>query len=180
MAIIQRATFLLVLLVSIHADSNVWNSFEDVQQTLCAQSWYALFAPQCKTTTTLATSTTSTTTLSTLATSAEFNIGVTPATAIVADPSVTTSFTPLEQAHWCQFENGSFIPLNYSFKYSACAVCQCLQNRRIRCTNLPCMTTYCVDNSAPVVRTDQCCAQCASDNSSKTCVYNTVTIPHGK
>ena len=90
------------------------------------------------------------------------------------------SSSTLERSHWCRFTNGSYIPLGYTFMHTACAVCQCTQNHAIRCSTLQCMTTYCIDNSTPMRRQDQCCPQCRYENQSSTCAYNGVTYPHGQ
>lgn len=95
--------------------------------------------------------------------------------------SSNTPSTPtnLERAHWCSFSNGSYIPLGYTFMYSACAICQCTQSRAIRCNNLQCMDTFCIDNSVPSRRPGQCCTQCAYDVNSTACIQNGISFPHG-
>lgn len=95
------------------------------------------------------------------------------------EPSRTTSATSLERAHWCRFSNGSFIPLAFTFMYSACQLCQCTQSREIRCATLQCMSTYCIDNSVPSRRSGQCCTQCTSDVNSTSCQLSGITFPHG-
>lgn len=93
--------------------------------------------------------------------------------------STTLSASALQRAHWCRFTNGSYLPLGSTFMYTECSLCQCTQSHAIRCANLQCMTTYCIDNSTPYRRTGQCCTQCAYDTNSNACVVNGVTLPHG-
>lgn len=97
-------------------------------------------------------------------------------TEVISD---TTSATNLQLAHWCQFNNGSYLSYGYTFMYTACAICQCTQTRAIRCTNLQCMPTYCIDGSSPTTRTGQCCSQCAYEQPATTCTDNGVTFPQG-
>ena len=193
MALIHRTVFLVALLVCVSADRNPWNVLQDWQNQICSNpsvaSWYPNLCTTTTSTTTTMTTTTkesstaggSTTAQSTTTTNVEFTVGVTPTTPTMesGETDVTTSSTPLERAHWCKFQNGSTIALGYSFMYSTCAVCQCLPSRSIRCTNLQCMTTYCIDGSQPAAADGQCCPKCAYDNSSSTCTYGTVTVPHG-
>jgi len=100
-------------------------------------------------------------------------------TTTIDDTSTTTSASPLERAHWCSFNNGTYIPLGYTFMYTECTLCQCLQSHAIRCTVLQCMPTYCIDGSTPSPRPGQCCAQCAYENTSTACVVNGISFPHG-
>ncbi len=96
-----------------------------------------------------------------------------------ADTS-TPSASTLERAHWCRFMNGSYLALGHTFMHTDCALCQCLLSRAIRCTNLQCMPTYCIDGSTPRARAGQCCSQCSYENSSAACVINGVSFPHGE
>lgn len=101
----------------------------------------------------------------------------TPSTAA----SSTTSFVPTSQRdRWCQFRNGTYLSLGYTFMHTQCTLCQCTQTREIRCTNLQCMPTYCVDGSTPSPKPGQCCPQCAYETKSTPCVINSVSFPHGK
>ena len=183
MALIHRTILLLAVLVCVNADRNPWDSIQEWQNQICSiqtiVGWRPSFCPE--TTTTTTTTVSSTTAQSTTTTEVEFTVGLTPTTttAGVDAAGATTSSTPLERANWCRFQNGSSIALGYSFMYSTCAVCQCLPSRLIRCTNLKCMTTYCIDGSQPTPRNGQCCPQCSYENSSRTCTYSTVTVPHG-
>lgn len=105
--------------------------------------------------------------------------GVQATTPAVA-PS-TTAFIPVSQRdRWCQFRNGTYLSLGYTFMHTECALCQCTQSREIRCTNLQCMPTYCVDNSTPSRKSGQCCPQCVYETKSTPCVINGVSFPHGK
>jgi len=106
----------------------------------------------------------------------------TPTTSTVSTdlPSTTTtSNTPLEQAHWCSFNNGSYLSLNQKFLYKDCAICQCTESHFIKCTNLSCMASYCIDGQPPVKREGQCCKQCAYEQTSNSCMVNGYTFPHG-
>jgi len=129
--------------------------------------WYP-YLPPCQTTPSEEysgdeTSTTSTTTI----------IPTTTPTTTTQDP------TSLERAHWCRFNNGSYVPLGYVFMNSVCSMCQCTQSRSIRCQTLQCMPTYCIDNSMPYRKSGQCCTQCAYEVSKGSCVYNNISFPHG-
>ena len=134
--------------------------------------------PEVGTTTTMSTTTVSSTTSDDFeyesSTSTPFQLETSAA------PDANSSSTVLERAHWCRFNNGSYISLGYTFMYSACAICQCTQSRAIRCTTLQCMPSFCIDNSTPTRRPDQCCSQCAYENGSSSCTYRGVTFPHGK
>ena len=104
---------------------------------------------------------------------------VTADTTTAAETTSATSPTPLERAQWCRFGNGSYLPLGQVFMHTACSMCQCTTSRAIRCTALQCLPTYCIDNSMPSRINGQCCAQCAYENSTSSCLYNGVTFPHG-
>jgi len=96
-----------------------------------------------------------------------------------SDSSTTPTATSLERAHWCRFNNGSYLTLGQTFMYTECALCQCTQSRIIRCITLQCMPTYCIDNSVPSHRAGQCCSQCAYEGPPTSCVQNGITFPHG-
>jgi hypothetical protein len=102
---------------------------------------------------------------------------VSPTTTVAATSS--SSGSPLQNAHWCQFSNGSYLALGQTFMYSQCSLCQCTQSHRIYCANLQCMSTYCIDNTIPSVRSGQCCSQCAYEQSSTSCLVNGIAFPHG-
>ena len=103
--------------------------------------------------------------------------GTTPSTTSAS----TTSFIPVSQRdRWCQFRNGTYLALDYTFMHTECALCQCTQSREIRCTNLQCMPTHCMDGSTPSPKPGQCCPQCAYETKSTPCVINGVSFPHGK
>jgi hypothetical protein len=184
MAFLHQTVLFLAFFAYAQSDRDAGNIFGEWQVQLCIGPLGQMLPPSiCPTTTVSPTTTTTTTEFTTptipTTTSSEFTIGVTPTTDDSVEIGVTTSSTPLERAHWCKFQNGSTIALGYSFMYSACAVCQCLPNRLIRCTNLPCMSTFCIDGSQPTRREGQCCAQCAYENNSNTCTYNSISVPHG-
>jgi hypothetical protein len=159
---------------------------DDVFQWLCDN--YPAIAPYltvCATTTTASTSTST----KSSATTAPVNPGqqststqstsATGTTSTIASTTSSLSASALQRAHWCSFSNGTYIPLGYTFMYTACTLCQCTQTRDIRCTILQCMQTYCIDNSTPSPRQGQCCPQCPYEVNSTACSYNGVTIPHG-
>lgn len=58
-------------------------------------------------------------------------------------------------------------------------MCQCTISRVIRCRVLECLPTYCIDNTMPVRKEGQCCAQCAYEKVSNACVHNNAAFPHG-
>jgi hypothetical protein len=91
----------------------------------------------------------------------------------------TSSATTLERAHWCRFNNGSYLTLGSTYMNTACDICQCTQSRAIRCVTLQCKTTYCIDDSTPFTSKGQCCSQCAYENKTAACLVNGVTYPHG-
>ncbi|CAF1113417.1 unnamed protein product [Adineta steineri] len=148
----------------------------DVIQWLCAGNPVASLISMCNSYT--ATSTTKAPLTSSTAAPKSSSGPTQPSTAAQVSTDATSA-TPLQNAHWCGFSNGTYIPLGYSFMYTACDLCQCTQSHVIRCTKLQCMTTYCIDDSTPSVRSGQCCSQCAYDTNSTQCVQNGVAIPHG-
>lgn len=95
--------------------------------------------------------------------------------------ATTSTSTPssLERAHWCRQNNGSYLPLGYTYMQGKCMMCQCLQSRMIRCGGMQCMPTYCIDNSKPIIPQGQCCTQCPYELSNTACVYNGITYQHG-
>jgi hypothetical protein len=94
--------------------------------------------------------------------------------------STTTSATPLQTAHWCRFNNGSYLSLGATYMNTVCDICQCTQSRAIRCVTLVCKTTYCIDDSTPSTKAGQCCSQCAYENNTNTCVVSGITYPQGQ
>jgi len=90
----------------------------------------------------------------------------------------TSQPTSLERAHWCRFNNGSYLPLGQSY-IDKCILCQCTTSRAIRCARLQCMPTYCIDDSMPFRNSSQCCTQCAYEVPKNACVYNGLSFPHG-
>jgi len=101
-----------------------------------------------------------------------------PATMSVSLP------TALERAHWCQFSNGSYVPLGVTFMYTTCLICQCTQSHAIVCSSLQCQPTPCDDGSTPVYGTDQCCPHCtpptpAPATTPVPCVYGGISFPQG-
>jgi len=96
------------------------------------------------------------------------------------DEQTTSSApTPLQRINWCRLANGTYLPLGYTFYSTPCSLCRCVQSRSIPCQALQCMPTYCVDNSMPVRRPDQCCTQCHYEQPPNTCSYNNMSFPHG-
>jgi hypothetical protein len=93
--------------------------------------------------------------------------------------TTSTSASTLEPNPWCRLSNGTSIPLGYTFMYTECTLCQCLKSHSIGCTVLQCMPTYCIDGSTPSRRAGQCCAQCAYEKSSNSCVIGSVSFPDG-
>lgn len=97
--------------------------------------------------------------------------------------SVTPSTaSPLERAVWCRTRNNTYLALGATYMQSLCTMCICTTSRTIRCSRLECMPTYCVDDSAPIRKPDQCCTQCAYDekfSNGTTCVNKGITFPHG-
>ncbi|UJR37033.1 hypothetical protein I4U23_029739 [Adineta vaga] len=91
----------------------------------------------------------------------------------------TSEPTVLEHAHWCRFSNGTYISLGFTYMNSICSMCQCTTSRAIRCQQLQCLPTYCIDNTMPYRKDGQCCAQCGYEVARNSCVYNGVTFPHG-
>jgi len=90
--------------------------------------------------------------------------------------------SPLERAVWCRTRNNTYLALGGTYMQSLCMMCICTASRAIRCSRLECMPTYCVDDSNPVRKPDQCCTRCAYDHDSSngtTCVRNGITYPHG-
>jgi hypothetical protein len=127
--------------------------------------------------------TTTTTTAASTSASSSAQPGVSTSATAQSTAAATATTTPsasaLQRAHWCRFNNGSYLSLGQTFMYSACALCQCTQSKAILCTTLQCMTTYCIDNSQPATRPGQCCSQCAYDQAPTACVINGVSFPHG-
>jgi hypothetical protein len=150
-------------------------------------------APPCETTSTItasetttvitttdSTSTmpTSTSTSATESTSTSTSETESTLTSTSAGDSTSTP-TALERAHWCRFNNGSYLSLGYAFMKTVCMMCQCTTSRMIRCQMLECLPTYCIDNSKPIVLSGQCCTQCAYDPPATPCLYNGVSFAHG-
>lgn len=163
-----------------------WNDFVEY---LCKQGYDVQPSYICDAyTTTTTTTTTASTTTSKKAPivdkdseSNEKPVTTTTTTTTTAEASTTKqpSASALERAHWCQFKNGSYLSLGQTFIYNQCSLCQCTTSRAIRCTNLQCMSTYCIDGTTPYVREGQCCQQCGYDNTSSACVVNGIKFPHG-
>jgi len=97
----------------------------------------------------------------------------------MTSPATTGPDSTLERAHWCRFDNGTYVPFGYTFMHTECTLCQCIPSHEIWCTTLQCMPTYCIDDSTPAPREGQCCAQCAYEKASTACVINDVSFPHG-
>jgi hypothetical protein len=100
-------------------------------------------------------------------------------TVAAATTTTTLSASALERAHWCRFSNGSYLSLLQTFMYTNCDICQCTQAHTISCTTLQCMTTFCIDGSAPVTQSGQCCSQCSYDPPPTACIVNGISFPHG-
>ena len=164
-------------------------------QWLCSNSINAAWLPICgsSTTTTTAAATTTTTRATSASTSTESSTRPTTAPSTSAtdrstsmspststdDQSTSISASALERAHWCRFDNGTYVPYLYMFMHTECALCQCTPSHEIWCTTLQCMPTYCIDGSTPAPRDGQCCAQCTYEKASTACVINDVSFPHG-
>jgi len=146
-------------------------------QTFCQNSFFSQYWYACPATTT--TAATSATTQGSIVTTNGQTVPGQVTTSSYVLPSSTPASSSLERAHWCSFNNGSYIPLGYTFMYTSCAMCQCTQSRAIRCTNLQCVTAFCIDGSTPYARPDQCCKQCGYELTSSTCTYGGITFPHG-
>ncbi|CAF2525994.1 unnamed protein product [Rotaria sp. Silwood2] len=167
-----------------HMDN--WDSFEeidtnDIYQWLCQNNLFASYVSFCRTTTPPS-STTQSTTRSTTVETSESSSTTTTFELETTTPSTTDSTSvpsSLERAHWCHLLNGTYLPLGYTFMYTACALCQCTQTRAVVCTTLRCMNTFCIDNSTPSPKPGQCCAQCAYEATSTSCEHNGITFPHG-
>ena len=189
----------VVLALSANAHQEVREKRQAVKIGLTSQydpstcEWFAYFgwqSPSCPTITTTSKPTKSSTE-STTKRSSTTNAELFQSTASTYELETSTSASRpsinkpepssvLERSHWCRFTNGSYIPLGFTFMHTACAVCQCAQNRVIRCATLQCMNTFCIDNSKPMRRPDQCCPQCHYENQSRSCALNGVTYPHGQ
>jgi len=146
-------------------------------QTFCQNSLFSQYWWACPATTT--TAATSATTQASVVTSAVNNGAVQSTTAAPVTQTTTLSASALQRAHWCSFNNGSYIPLGYTFMYTSCSICQCTQSHAILCTNLQCVASFCIDGSTPYTRPGQCCQQCAYETSSNSCTYGGITFPHG-
>ncbi|CAF1148294.1 unnamed protein product [Rotaria sordida] len=179
----------LILSVGAHKNHvNEWDSVEEtntnsIKEWICQSSWapYVFICKSDTTSTTTTESTTDTTTEDTStssSTDSTFELETTtPGTTDSTDSSSSPS--SLERAYWCHLANGTYLSLGYSFMHTPCALCQCTQLRSVICTTLRCMDTYCIDDSTPISRQDQCCAQCAYEATSTSCAYNGITFPHG-
>jgi len=158
---------------TIHFQSDQTDNFF---KWFCDLSPLAPSIPWCQSLTTTKAPTTSATSTSTLGT------GVTTETITTTETSTTStteSPSALERAHWCRFSNGTFLARGNVFMHTDCQLCQCTQSRAIRCTDLQCMPTYCIDNTVPSRKSGQCCTQCAYESNSTQCVQNGVSFPHG-
>lgn len=155
-------------------------STDDINNWLCAGNPMAPYMSICSTTTTTTTISPST---SSPISSKTGPLGQTtpPSKETTTTPitSGSSSASPLQQAHWCSFSNGSYIPLGYTFMYSACTLCQCTQSHAILCTVLQCMPTFCIDGSTPAPRPDQCCSQCAYEPNATACIISSINFPDG-
>jgi len=147
-----------------------WNQFVN---WLCESEFSSSWSYLCNS----LTSTTTTTTQSSSSTAEPSETSA--STAGNNNNAGTSSATTLQRAHWCQFKNGTYISLGYTFMNSPCALCQCLQSRAIVCTTLQCMPTYCIDGSTPSPKPGQCCPQCAYENTSTPCLVNGISFPQG-
>jgi len=142
----------------------------DIYNWLCAGNPLAPYMAICSTTTTPIPSTT---------TPISGTTGSSQQPTTTESTSSSSSASPLQNAHWCSFSNGSYIPLGYSFMYSQCTLCQCTQSHAILCTILQCIPTYCIDGSTPTQRAGQCCSQCAYEPNATTCSINGISFPDG-
>jgi hypothetical protein len=102
-----------------------------------------------------------------------------PSSTSTSDTMTTSEPTTLERAHWCRFSNGTYLPLGTTFMNTICTMCQCTTSRSILCQTLECLPTYCIDNTMPYRKGNQCCAQCGYEVATNSCVYNGVSFPHG-
>jgi hypothetical protein len=180
---------LLALTIASNADPKVINKRDrfpsfttpDFYAVFCQNSFFAQQYPATCSKTTPATAPTSTSTQSSTTSDAFVYQTSTPGSFQLENTTLPDgSSTNLERAHWCRFNNGSYLSLGYIFTYSDCAVCQCTQSHAIRCVTLQCMPTFCIDGTTPLRRPNQCCSQCAYENGSSSCPYKGATYPHGK
>lgn len=134
------------------------------------------------------TPTQSTTPATMTTTHVDFTQGTSAATNTFTLPTTTpptsnqgssSSPSPLQSAHWCYLTNGTYLPLGYAFMSSPCVICQCTQSHDVRCAQLGCMNTYCMDDSMPATRPGECCSQCAYEAKALPCFYNGISFPHG-
>jgi hypothetical protein len=149
-------------------------SLNDFFQMLCQNNVWAPYLSVCSS----FTSTTPATTPS-MTTPYQYSSSEVPSTTAAAVSNTTESPSALERAHWCEFTNGTYIPLGYTFMHTECSLCQCTQGHAILCTTLQCMPAYCLDNSAPALRSGQCCSQCSYERNATACVINGISFPHG-
>lgn len=97
--------------------------------------------------------------------------------------TTTTTNTPTTtkpEPNWCRLNNGTTFALGFTFIYRNCSICECTKSKTVRCQTLQCLPAYCVDGSMPNRRPGQCCAQCKTDTSSDSCLYNGIDYPHGQ
>ena len=83
-------------------------------------------------------------------------------------------------ASGCRLNNGTSLHIGYKFMYTPCHLCQCQRKGRIRCAKLRCAPVNCIDGSQPVTRPGECCPQCLRDPPAKTCLTDSVRVPHGQ
>jgi len=91
----------------------------------------------------------------------------------------TSSPTPLQNAHWCQLGNGTYLTNGQTYLQMACLLCQCKQTRDIVCKTLPCMPTYCIDGTNATIKAGNCCPTCSYETQAVSCNVGGTTFPHG-
>jgi hypothetical protein len=180
------AAMLVALLLCVSSESKVVEkratfeimTMDQFLQTFCQNSLFSQYWYACPASTT--TAATSTTNINTVPAGGNVIGGQTTSPSPTVPTATTTpSASALQRAHWCSFNNGSYIPLGYTFMYTACSMCQCTQSRSILCTNLQCVAAYCIDGSTPSARPGQCCQQCGYEPPPTACSYGGITFPHG-
>jgi len=102
-----------------------------------------------------------------------------PCSRSTATTTTNAPATTKPEPNWCRLSNGTTFALGYTFIYRNCSICECTKSKTVRCQALQCLPAYCVDDSMPSRRPGQCCAQCKTDVSSDSCLYNGIDYPHG-
>jgi hypothetical protein len=180
------AAMLMALILGVSGESKVVEkratfqimTMDEFLHTFCQNSAFSQYWYACPASTTTAATTTTKMTTPPPGGNGMGGQSTPPSPAL---PTTTTTLSPsaLQRAHWCSFNNGSYIPLGYTFMYTTCSMCQCTQSRSILCTNLQCVASYCIDGSKPSARPGQCCQQCAYEPPPTACSYGGITFPHG-